>query len=239
MVGSILITDEALEWAAMPCDPSIARSLALVLWPRPVALGLWAFGTAMVKEQARQAAGYFGFASEDPNNTQARPNPGPQSPLPSSPSPEVRKALERIRQGTTRRPDEVDDPSSMSSSAGAAPHDKAMGVPDKPAVDQRGPSEKETVEREHRGLKLPLGDAMSQPWKKLREAYVRERSALRPDPVRGSLLVSGLVEVQTTHACIVVDIWGWYDPKTKSHSPGTVRLRVRRVQKKVQRPVQR
>ena len=114
-----------------------------------------------------------------------------------------------------------------------------MGVPEKPAADQNSPSEKETAEKEHRGLKLPLGDAVSQPWKNLREAFIRERSALKPDPVRGSLLVSGLVEVHTAQAFIVVDVWGWYDPKTRSHSPGTVRLRVRRVQRKVQRPIQK
>lgn len=228
----------------MPCDPWTAKILSHVLWPKPVALGFWAFGTAIAKDHFHQVAQRFGYGSEDPESAHLRANPGFPSPLPTSHNPEIQKALERIRQGTTRRPEEVNDPGSMSASAGASPpvpsspRDKALGGSQDPAAgqnEQGTPGQKKNAEE----LRLSLANSVSEPWKRFTETYARERNKLKPDPARGSVFLSGLVELETPKAWVVIDVLGWYNPKTKTHDPGAVRMSFRRVQYKVQMPLQK
>jgi hypothetical protein len=235
---SILITDEELQWVTAPCDPWTAKIMNRVLWPQPVALGLWALGKAAVQQTAQDVARYFGFASDGPPGAQARPNPGTLQPLPPSQSPEVQKMLERIRQQTTRRPAEVDDPSSVSSSAAAqptTPRDKALGASDKPALDpsnQAGPDQNSWVQE------VTTSIAKSQPWETFKKTWRREfLNELKIDPVRGAFFVWGLVEVETPKAYLVIDMYTWYDPKTKAYQPGTLKMRLRRVQPKMQSPL--
>jgi hypothetical protein len=221
------------------------------LWPKPVALGFWAFGRAIVKDHVGQVARHFGYGPEDPESAHLRANPGFPSPLPSSHNPEIQKTLERIRQGTTRRPEEVNDPGSMSASTGASPpvpsppRDKALGGSEHPAAgesEQDTPGQKrraEELKKRTEELRASLANTVSEPWKKFTEAYARERNNLRPDPARGSIFLSGLVELETPKAWVVVDVLGWYNPKTQTHDPGAVRMTFRRVQYKVQAPVRR
>ena len=224
----------------MPCDPSTAQMLARVLWPSPIALGVWAFGTSMVKQQARQVADFLGFGigSGNPNSAHAQSSPGATPALPSSPVPEFQKALERLRQGTTRRPEEANNPGSMASSAGAAP---SAAREDKPAAGQSGRTENGPGLAGKEGSRNPSpanAVVSSQPWKRLVEAYGKKRTPMRPDPTTGSVLVSGMVELRTGRVSVVVDLWGWYDPKIKAHSPGTVHLFVRKIEPLVKRPLE-
>jgi hypothetical protein len=233
---SILITDEALEWVSMPCDPWLARQLEHIMWPKPSALGSWAFGTETAKETVQEIARYFGFGPGGPSS-QTPPNSASPPPLPSSPSPEVQKALQRIRQETTKRPEEVKDPGSMTPSARASPsapstpHDKGIGSPDNTASGQ---SKEETSGENSRAAELILSLPGLQPWKRFKETYVRERGTITTPPPRGSITVSGLVELETPKAFVLIDILTWYDPKTNSFAPHSTRLYLRRVAEKRQ-----
>ncbi|KAK4233485.1 hypothetical protein C8A03DRAFT_47980 [Achaetomium macrosporum] len=236
--SGLLVTEEELQWATVPCDPWTATIMSRVLWPQPVALGLWALGKAAAKQTALDIARYFGFATENPAGGQARPNPGTLQPLPPMQSPEVQKVLERLRQQTTRRPAEVDDPSSVSSSAATpptAPRDKAHGAPDKPALDQ---SNQATPDQNSWVKEVTSSIAKAQPWETFKKTWRREfLNELKVDPVPGAFFVWGLVEIETPKACLVIDMYTWYDPKTKSYQPGTLKMRLRRVQPKMQSPV--
>ncbi|KAK4041845.1 hypothetical protein C8A01DRAFT_34096 [Parachaetomium inaequale] len=223
----ILITDDAVALVTRPHDPWIAKQLDRALNPRPLALGVWAFGTAMVKQTALDVAKYFGFASETPSSAPARPTLGPPPPLPSDPRAQVQNSLEQIRQQATRRPEEVDNRGSMSSSASApsASPSKPIGV-GKPAPDQNN---QETSKQKPSAEDLVLSLAGSEPWKKLKQTYDRERRPFRADPPRGSIYVSGLVELETPKAWVVFDVTMWYDPKTKARAPFTTSLYLRRI----------
>ncbi|KAK4152676.1 hypothetical protein C8A00DRAFT_44278 [Chaetomidium leptoderma] len=237
--SGILVTEDSLEWTTMPCEPVMKQFLDRILWPMPVALGFWAFGTETVKQTALGVARYFGFGSETPSSAQSRPNPGARPPLPTSPGPEVQQALQRIRQETTKRPEEVNGRGSMSSSAGAPPatpstssRDKAVGVSNKPAVDQNdqaAPREKSWIHE----WRLPITTS-TQPWRKFKETYARQRRPFRHQPDRGNICLSGLVELETAKAFVVAEVIMWYDPKTKSHLPGASRAIIRSVRHKVQ-----
>jgi hypothetical protein len=149
----------------------------------------------------------------------------------------MQKALQRIRQEATKRPEEVKDPGSMTPSARASPaapstpHDKDIRSPDNSASGQ---SKQETSGENSRAAELILSLPGLQPWKRFKEAYVRERGAILAPPPRGSIAVSGLVELETPKAIVLVDILTWYDPKTNAFAPHSTRLSLRRVAEKKQ-----
>jgi len=56
-------------------------------------------------------------------------------------------------------------------------------------------------------------------------------------PPRGSLLVSGLVEIDSPKAWLVFDVHAAYDPKDKEFDPRSMKVELRRFQLKKQGPV--
>jgi len=183
-----------------------------------MALGVWAFGKEAAKQTAHDVARYFGFAPKDDSIGQMQPNLAEPSPWSPSANPDVQRALQRFRQGTSKRPDEDDNPGSVSSSARApsAPptaSDKAMGVPEKPTLNQgnREPPKQNGFTEE-----LINSVSSSRPWKVLKETYERNRPVIKPYPPRGSFMVSGLVALETQTNDLILDVRGWFDPKTKT-----------------------
>ncbi|KAK4135950.1 hypothetical protein BT67DRAFT_265632 [Trichocladium antarcticum] len=213
--SGILVTDDEVAWATMTFDTATAKKLHQVLWPRPLALGFWALGWEVVKQTTADCARYFGLAAEGAAGAGTGPNVAPTVRSLESQLADVQKAVERIRQQATRRPDEVKDPRSMSSSgAGAAPAapaapDKALRVPANPA------------ERGHQDA--PDGKGISSfpgPVQKAIRTYTRARRQGRPDPPRGCVHVSGLVKLETSDGWLTVMMVAWFNPKTgKYHAP--------------------
>ena len=61
-----------------------------------------------------------------------------------------------------------------------------------------------------------------------------------PDfPPRGSILVSGLVELDTAKAWLVFDVKAAWDPKTREYDPRSMHIKLRRMQLKKQGPIGR
>ncbi|KAL2195543.1 hypothetical protein P885DRAFT_39634 [Corynascus similis CBS 632.67] len=214
----ILVTDDAIALVTMPCESYIARQIQRYLWPGPMALGVWAFGKEAAKQTAHNVVRYLGFAPKDDSTGQMQPNLAEPSPWSPSANPDVQRALQRFRQGTSKRPDEDDNPGSVSSSARApsAPptaSDKAMGVPEKPTLNQgnREPPKQNGFTEE-----LINSVSSSRPWKVLKETYERNRPVIKPYPPRGSFMVSGLVALETQTNDLILDVRGWFDPKTKT-----------------------
>lgn len=58
-------------------------------------------------------------------------------------------------------------------------------------------------------------------------------------PPKGSILVGGMVELESPLAFIVLDISTAWDPKTKSFEQRCMNLKVRRISPKTQRPLAR
>jgi hypothetical protein len=55
-------------------------------------------------------------------------------------------------------------------------------------------------------------------------------------PPRGSILVSGMVELESNKAYLVFDVSAAWDPKAKGYDPRSMQLRLRRFQAKQQAP---
>jgi len=56
-------------------------------------------------------------------------------------------------------------------------------------------------------------------------------------PPRGSILVSGLIELDSPKAWLVIDVRAAWDPKTKQYDPRSMLLAIRRLQMKRQAPL--
>jgi hypothetical protein len=56
-------------------------------------------------------------------------------------------------------------------------------------------------------------------------------------PPRGSILVSGLIELDSPKAWLVIDVRAAWDPKTKQYDPRSMHLGMRRLQMKRQAPL--
>ncbi|KAK3904284.1 hypothetical protein C8A05DRAFT_13845 [Staphylotrichum tortipilum] len=230
----ILITDHEIALARMPCDPLLAQRLHRIMWPKPLAMGLWSFGTATVKQTSRDVAAYFGFSTDEPNSTQGR------SPTPAPQKPGVQRAIEQIGHEATRRPEEVHNSGAMSSSAAtppatasAAQGNKAIGLLGKTGLNQSSSKEASGQEKPRAEDSLiPVASSTTQSWKDFKEAYQRERRFFRPDPVRGSLLVSGTVELLAPRVIVYVDVRAWYDPKTRTYDTQNMNLDVRRIRRR-------
>ncbi|KAF5872036.1 uncharacterized protein Bfra_009063ia [Botrytis fragariae] len=70
--------------------------------------------------------------------------------------------------------------------------------------------------------------------------YVEANRKLRPTQnlhPRGSITVSGFVELESDRAFLVFDVIAAWDPKKKEFDAGSMQLKLRRMQRKKQRPI--
>ncbi|KAL1838918.1 hypothetical protein VTJ49DRAFT_2049 [Mycothermus thermophilus] len=233
--SGILVKADSLEWTTMPIDHSLILRLERVLWPQPLAMGVWAMGTEAFKQASRQVAKYFSFDAHEANNPPARSGSTPEL-FGSRSTPEVQKALERLRQQATRRPEQVNDPRSMASSSSTSTASSEPSTPRDTSGAIADPNRKKQDDKpwiESVGLSV----ANSQAWRRFRETFAQNRRTKLLNPPRGSLAVQGLVELETSRAYLVVETMTWYDPKTKSLVPESTRMLLKGRKLKVQSPV--
>ncbi|KAL2270732.1 hypothetical protein VTJ83DRAFT_103 [Remersonia thermophila] len=234
--SGLLIKADSLEWTTMPIDHSLVLRLERVLWPQPLAMGVWAMGAEAFKEASRHVAKYFSFASDDMNNPPARPGSTPEL-FGARSSPEVQKALERLRQQATRRPEQVNDPRSMASSSSTRTASSEPSTPRDAGGSIADPNRKKQQDDKPWIESVGLSVANSQAWRRFRETFAQSRRAKLLNPPRGSVAVQGLVELETSRAYLVVEAMTWYDPKTRSLVPESTRMSLKGKKFKVQSPV--
>lgn len=79
----------------------------------------------------------------------------------------------------------------------------------------------------------------SKPWREFRQKLSQTYKPRREQPPRGAVLVSGLVELDTSKASIVIDVFAWYNPKTRRFDGKSMWMGLRKVQMKTQSPLRR
>ncbi|KAK3335216.1 hypothetical protein B0T19DRAFT_2713 [Cercophora scortea] len=244
----ILVTPDIIAYASRPVDSATAQMTERALWPKPVALATWALTTTLVKETASDVARFFGvdinLSPPTPSIPPPSSSPGPLPTSTNGQSAEIQKALQRIRQQATKRPEEVKDPSALASAAQETPSDapssSAAGTPSnlgpvKPPSDKKaGQQPRNEGFIDESKLRSLLGSAaLTAFYKKLAETW----KPIREDPPRGCIAVSGLVELETSKSWVVLDVFGWYNPKTKSVDKKSMWVALRRLQHKRQAPI--
>jgi hypothetical protein len=233
--SGLKFTDEYIEWTRQPIDSFNAKLLNRVLWPTPMASSFWALGTAVIGHKTAEIARYFGIAASNPDAQASSAGASSPGPLPSSHNPQIQKALDRVRGNSTRNPGEVRNPSSMTLNTPAPSGGKpSAAAPSKVPASTGNPQPAGERYWGEDKVKSAVSAGFS-PWQVFMKQFGKSWTPIRPEPPRGSVAFSGLVELESTKCWIVVDVLGWYDPKTKQFN--NVMMRLRRLQDKLQSPL--
>jgi hypothetical protein len=235
----------------MPVDSGVVHHMNRILWPTAIVLSTEAFVRTLVKENVASVAKYFGYSNGDSPSTGT--TPGDQS-LPTSHSPDIQKALQKLRQKTTQRPDEVNDPSTIAKTAAAEANQPSSGKqqqqdpkgqqpgesPLKSASGREGnkgqpgaPSSAKEYFIGHNEIKSMISQ---KPWDEFKKRFAQTWKPIVHWPPRGCVAVSGLVELEGQRGLIVIDVMAFYDPKTKKYDRKSMIMKVRRMQAKQQHP---
>jgi hypothetical protein len=232
--------------------------LERALFPEPMAQTTWAFTFVLAKVMA---ANFFGGLAAK-FGYEISQTPSQQSGISdANMTVAVPKELQHFRQQAARRAGTVKDPSAVAArqAASASPASTSQGVSDAegakpkeeapspaPAPPQnkiRGKSEKKTTSEiiegnleYYRQAMTRIRDGLVEPKLAAANAFQKSYKAMKYQPPRGAVLVSGLVELETKKAYVVLDVVGWYDPKRKAFDFKSMQMGLRRVQAKQQGP---
>lgn len=212
-------------WASKKIDPYTARLMERVFYPQPIALSVWTIGVAVFKAKALQLAKYLGYEA---GNGVAQPSPNsPVPPLPTTHNTQIQKAVDSLRQQATRRPDQVNDPTNM-----------AMAPKPPGATNGNGSTTEDQESARQFWAVRKVRESMSEdPWEMVKKQVGKTWQPIKALPPRGSIAVTGLVEIDAAKAWVVIDVFGWYDPKVKAFDMNSTIMRLRRVQFKQQAPL--
>ncbi|KAK0719207.1 hypothetical protein B0H67DRAFT_148806 [Lasiosphaeris hirsuta] len=226
------ITEDGLKWAAMPVEASTAKMMNRIVWPMPAAVSVWSVCKAVVRQKTTDVARYLGFPVQEPSPRGGPINPSaPKQTSRPTQSTQLQKAVERMRQQATKRPDEVGDP--RTATPGAAPLNTSVS-PRKAASGSADTQATEPGLWSANKIKNIVGHG---PWQAFADSLRNTWQKQLPDAPRGCIAVSGLVELETPTAWVVIDVFAWYNPKTRGFDESSIRLPLRRLQYKRQVPL--
>lgn len=205
-------------------------------------LSTWAFTTALFKQNLNSAAKYVGFESQS-----------------REPSADVQATLDKIRRqlakGQPKAPDAKEqsplaspktqsvDGSETASSSTIAPSSTSSGSTTTPDPSGPGPKVgigatvgKPASAKDIYGIRQ-MSDHTSGPWETFKRKFGQTWKPTGNLPPRGSIGVSGLVEVTCPTATMTVEIWAYYDPQAKKFDPKTIRMKLKPIRMRHQAPM--
>jgi hypothetical protein len=216
--NSIEIGDDYITWGTQPVDSLTVFRLRQALWPAALIQSFWSFTKVMVADDAKRIAGMLGIRSSPPppslDQILARHQQlmkGPQTPS---------------KDGPPTLPQPAGDASKAITAA--TPSEKSTLTGGKQDGTEVGPATNAAMVFHAHFFRaiMAFKAKMAQTW--------------RPAPnypPRGSILVSGLVELDSPKAWLVFDVKAAWDPKTRSYDARSMHLQLRRMQLKKQGPV--
>jgi len=212
------IGDNYIEWRTQPVDSLTVFKIRQALWPSALVQSFWSFTKVMVVDDVKRIAGMLGLRSGPPppslDQLLARHQQllkGPQAPQ-----------LQGKDNTPTQPPTVAQPPKGLPGSSA-----------EKPALMGKGPDEEELASKGmafHAHFFRPImafKAKLAQTWKPAPNY-----------PPRGSILVSGMVELDSPRAWLVFDVKAAWDPKAKEYDPRSMFIQLRRLQPKKQSPVQ-
>lgn len=194
--SGIELSDEGISWVTMPVDSWTVHKTRQLLWPSAISQSFWNFTKVLFVEEAKRVAEALGI----------RPTQKPQVDS-------IDQMLSR-KQETSRKFVKSGKPGQISGDTGDAPK-SFMDMPTPVPADPRkkdpdsediGPQEKfgAAVRRRLIAPLLAFQLTLNQTWRPV-AGY----------PARGSILFSGMVELESPTAYLVFDVSAAWDPKKK------------------------
>ncbi|KAI0517162.1 hypothetical protein F5B22DRAFT_636081 [Xylaria bambusicola] len=223
---------DGITWTTQPVDSTAVFWTRQALWPSALTSSLWSFTNALVLQNATTIARFFGYESQQDSlsnmqqtmekllqlNKQARKPSSDSPPFPSQ---------DRTSEGSATSP----LPSMDKRAAGSTTTPETLGTGT--SVDSSVP----TVSSAKVYMTRTAQEHTSGPWDKFKKNLAQKWRRPPAYPPRGSICVSGLVEVVTQRTVLTVDCIAWWDPQTKNYDPRTVYLGLRAIRPKVQAPL--
>ncbi|KAL8785585.1 MAG: hypothetical protein Q9195_008571 [Heterodermia aff. obscurata] len=213
------IADDYIALTTRPVDAIEVSRLQESLWPLPVAVSLWSSYSTLWSLQLARAKGLLGIKS------------GEQAPGASTPKMlDFQKLTEGDEDETSQSNanfDEGEETTNSESTPPPAPPSQAMSAAD---ISKMSTAEQRLYKLGLRGAMQDLGAALHV----FQHSLIRTWKMPKVPPERGSIIISGLVELVGSKATCVIDVRAAYHPK-ENRWVG-VGIGVRRMQAKKQSP---
>ena len=206
----------------MPVDSEIVFRLKQILWPSALAQSLWAFTKVMIVDDSKRVARMLGFVN-----------------VPPPPSMDQILAQHMAQMAQFKN-------GGMPTEAGPrqTKPQKQQTITDsqKTMVTTTSAPEKPNVTRKEDELDMEvitkfghqLQGHFFRPLIAFKQKFTQTWRPPIMNPPRGFISVSGLVELESPKAYLVFDVFGAWDPKTKSYHSKTLQVKLRRAQLKKQ-----
>lgn len=235
------INDEGIDWVTKPVDAATVFRTQRILFPSPVAASMFSFAGTMLKQNVAEIAKMLGYEPKSPvlpvnpnaiiektlKQLGARPRPEASKesgvlPAPNHQTPDGTATPNIAADRSTRSP----SPLGPAASKATSPTTPEIPTdPDKPA------SAKDLVP--HSSFQAHYAG----PWAAFKRKLAQKWRPMRDLPPRGAIRVSGLVELEGPRAYAVIDVVGWWNPKTRKFDPASMFMGLRRLQMKQQGPM--
>lgn len=212
--SGIEIADDYIAWTTMPVDSLIVHKIRHAFWPTALVKSTWSFTKTLFVDDTRRFAKLLGFQTSTPpsfDQIVAQQQRMMKKPLPT-------------RDGPARETPALTDPRKAITGTNALEKSDMM-------TGEANASNKEAKLGEYiyahffRSI-MAFKGTLSRTWKPAPNY-----------PPRGSILVGGLVELDSPKAWLVFDVRAAWDPKTKSYDPRSLYISLRRLQPKKQGPL--
>lgn len=203
----------------MPVDSLTVFRIRQAFWPSALAQSFWSFTKVMVADDAKRIARMLGIRTSPPPPSLEQILAKHQQ-LIKGPSP--------TKDGPTKQPQALGDATKAITNTNPPDPEKSSLMGKGSEELEVGPGTRTAMAfhahffRAIMAFKLKL----QQTWKPAPNY-----------PPRGSILVSGLVELDSPKAWLVFDVKAAWDPKTKSYDARSMNLQLRRMQMKKQGPL--
>lgn len=237
--SGIEVSDSHISWTARPVDSLTVLRIKHILWPSAVTQSLFSFWKVLLSQNSSKLYEVLGIKTEGDKQSMQRIEQSiartaeilgsKRSPIPK----------DGISNSTTRNPQNPPTPQAPSAAGPRGKMGNSPGGQSKSAVNHSGLNKAE-MERVGPGQDSPTYVAMKL---HMLRAFLAFRTKLAQTwkpvpnyPPRGSLFVSGFIELDTPQAWIVVDVIAAWDPKTRTFDDKSMHLRIRRLQPKSQNP---
>ncbi|KAH8817136.1 hypothetical protein F5884DRAFT_778527 [Xylogone sp. PMI_703] len=217
--SGIEITDDYIAWTTMPVDSSTVFKIRRAFWPSPLAQSFWAFTKVLVAQEFQQLANILGIKTEQ-----------------SSPAFDP---IEMLRQRQLQRPNPAPSPNGppkQPTLTDAATAMGSMSFPPKTPMVGKDSQDVDTTAGPATKVGMSLHAHFMRPIMAFKMKLAQTWRSANAMPPRGSVIVSGMVEINAPKAWLVFDVTAAWDPKTKAYDTKSLVLRLRRVQMKKQWP---
>jgi hypothetical protein len=205
----------------MPVDSKTVFKIRQALWPSALARSFWSFTKVIVSDDAKRVGRMLGLYTD----------PDPLS---------LGQLLSRSQQTIRRSPPTNDGPAEPQQPRllGDAQTQKSMvPVAENPRFAGKPSLEEEVDANPAKRVASALHAHFLRGIKEFKWKLWHNWRPAPNYPPRGSIVVRGMVEIDSPEAWLVFDVTAAWDPKTKTYDPGSMRVLLRRMQIKRRLPL--